>query len=639
MSGTRFTIVKEVWLAAASAVLRWRARLSGTRTGLVLVYHRVGGEGGNEDLEILPAVAQTEFERQLHHLRRHYRVVAAGSVVEAASSRRRGRRFPVAITFDDDLASHARDAFPALRQAGLEATFFLCGASLHRPHSFWWEDLQRVIDERLLVDGLPHLLSADIRPALDRRPRAILDLAGSIVRLDPGPRQDVADALQALVGTPSADRGLRASDARNLVEAGDTVGFHTRRHDALTGLTDAELEDALRRGRDELAAATGARLDIIAYPHGKADARVAAASRKAGFVCGFTTARGLVAPDTDPLLIPRTVADLSARALSVRLARLFADARSASTRPVSFAALNASHSEPQHGLPAADVDSVLRESDRLRREARELRERVAALESSRWWRLHPRFALQRLRGAAPTTEEWDQEQDSSPHLPIDFDEADTELCRRVAPYTMTTPPRIYALARAVEYVVARPVEGAIVECGVWRGGSMMAVALTLLRLGVTDRDLYLFDTFAGMTEPGDEDVRVGGQRAADLLERSDRDSDVWAIAPLEDVREAVLGVGYPEDRVHFVQGRVEDTLPQHAPDRIALLRLDTDWYASTKHELEHLYPRLEHSGVVVVDDYGLWQGSRRAVDEYVRENDLTLLVNRIDHTARIALKP
>jgi hypothetical protein len=203
---------------------------------------------------------------------------------------------------------------------------------------------------------------------------------------------------------------------------------------------------------------------------------------------------------------------------------------------------------------------------------------------------------------------------------------------------MTKPPRVYALARAVEYVTARPVPGALVECGVWRGGSMMAVALTLLRLGVTDRELYLFDTFTGMTEPGDKDVMQTGKRAADLLASESPDSDVWAVAPLDQVREAVLGVGYPEERIHFVQGPVEETLPAHAPAEIALLRLDTDWYSSTKHELVHLYPRLRSEGVLIVDDYGFWQGQRRAVDEYLSENNLTLLLNRIDNSARIALK-
>src|SRR5437763_9080827 len=102
-------------------------------------------------------------------------------------------------------------------------------------------------------------------------------------------------------------------------------------------------------------------------------------------------------------------------------------------------------------------------------------------------------------------------------FPLDFEHADIELYLRVGPYTMTPPPRIYALARAVEYVSARPIPGAFVECGVWRGGSMMAIALTLLRLGITNRELYLFDTFAGMTVPSDQDVKHSGERAADLL--------------------------------------------------------------------------------------------------------------------------
>jgi O-methyltransferase len=284
-----------------------------------------------------------------------------------------------------------------------------------------------------------------------------------------------------------------------------------------------------------------------------------------------------------------------------------------------------------------DVDRIIRENDRLTKEVRELKARVAAVESSRWWRLRPRVALQRLR--ARDGDAAVEQGPAEPHaFPLDFEEQDIELYRRVAPFTMTTPPRIYALVRAVEYVSARAIPGAVVECGVWRGGSMMAVALTLLRLGVTDRDLYLFDTFSGMTAPTEEDVRHSGERAADLLADESPDSDIWAIASLDDVREAVLGVGYPAERIHFVEGPVEETLPADAPDEIALLRLDTDWYASTKHELVHLYPRLASGGVLILDDYGYWQGARRAVDEYVAENNIQLLLNRIDNTGRIALK-
>jgi O-methyltransferase len=291
---------------------------------------------------------------------------------------------------------------------------------------------------------------------------------------------------------------------------------------------------------------------------------------------------------------------------------------------------------------SGEITRVMRENDELAKELRDLRARVAAMESSRWWRLHPRVAVRNLRSrfdgtgdsAAP-----EHEASRSHAFPLDFGEADAQICRRVAPYTMTTPPRIYALVRAVEYASARAIPGAFVECGVWRGGSMMAVALTLLRLGITDRELYLYDTFSGMTAPSEKDVKYSGESAADLLETQSPDSDVWAIASIDQVREVVQGVGYPPERIHLVQGPVEETVPIKAPDEIALLRLDTDWYASTKHELVHLYPRLASGGVLILDDYGYWQGARLAVDEFLAENDVRLLLNRVDNTARMAVKP
>ena len=106
------------------------ARLSSARAGVALVYHRVGGKGGDARLEILAAVSGDSFRRQLRHLRRHYHVVPASELLDAVRSRRRGQRFPVAITFDDDLAGHARDALPELQREGLTATFFLGGTSL-----------------------------------------------------------------------------------------------------------------------------------------------------------------------------------------------------------------------------------------------------------------------------------------------------------------------------------------------------------------------------------------------------------------------------------------------------------------------------------------------------------------------------
>ncbi len=104
------------------------------------------------------------------------------------------------------------------------------------------------------------------------------------------------------------------------------------------------------------------------------------------------------------------------------------------------------------------------------------------------------------------------------------------------------------------------------------------------------------------------------------------------------VRETIDSAGYPSERVHFVRGQVEDTVPEQAPERIALLRLDTDWYESTRHELLHLYPRLASGGVLIVDDYGHWDGCRRAVDEYFSTEAEPVLLSRIDYTGRLAVK-
>ena len=228
-----------------------------------------------------------------------------------------------------------------------------------------------------------------------------------------------------------------------------------------------------------------------------------------------------------------------------------------------------------------------------------------------------------------------------PPLPPDFEPEVGKTIREVRRYTMTSPRRIAALVDSVEYVVRHGVPGAFVECGVWRGGSMMAVALTLKRLGVTDRDLYLFDTFAGMPAPGAEDVPspYDGYSPQKRWRRHTRLGRQWAGVPVETVRERLESTGYPPERIHLVQGMVEETIPGRAPDEIALLRLDTDWYASTKHELEQLYPRLAVGGVLIIDDYGHYEGARRAVDEYFATAGEPVLLSRIDFTGRLVVKP
>ncbi len=222
-----------------------------------------------------------------------------------------------------------------------------------------------------------------------------------------------------------------------------------------------------------------------------------------------------------------------------------------------------------------------------------------------------------------------------------FDDSERRTIRAVEPYTMTSPERIDAVCQATRYIERAGIEGDVVECGVWRGGSMMAVARTLLEIGAPDRELYLYDTFAGMTEPSEMDTDRRGRTAMSQikgLEPGGAGSE-WCNASLPDVEINLRKTGYPMGKVHFVPGLVEETIPQTIPERIAFLRLDTDWYESTKHELEHLMPRLAPGGVLILDDYGHWQGARKAVDEYLEANDLPLLLSRVDYTARMAVMP
>jgi hypothetical protein len=204
---------------------------------------------------------------------------------------------------------------------------------------------------------------------------------------------------------------------------------------------------------------------------------------------------------------------------------------------------------------------------------------------------------------------------------------------------MTSSERVSALCHAVRYVTRSKIPGDIVECGVWRGGSMMAAAMTFLIEQDLSRTLYLFDTFDGMTPPTEVDREVvSGRVASSSLEKADKSALIWARSPLEEVHKNMASTNYPADRTRFIVGKIEDTIPKESPDKIAILRLDTDWYVSTRHELVHLYPKLSVGGVLIIDDYGQWEGARKAVDEYINDNRLRILLQRIDNAGRIAVK-
>lgn len=224
----------------------------------------------------------------------------------------------------------------------------------------------------------------------------------------------------------------------------------------------------------------------------------------------------------------------------------------------------------------------------------------------------------------------------------DIAKGDLDLIASVSDYTMTSVERCYHLMQSVRYIERYNVPGDIVECGVWRGGSIMLAARCLADHGVEpQRHLYLYDTFQGMPAPTDADLDFRGNKASGRLDEevAFRDNSVvWAIATLDDVKANVASTKYPADRVHYIEGLVEQTIPATIPENIALLRLDTDWYESTAHELRHLFPRVSPGGVVIIDDYGYWQGARKAVDEFIEEAHCRILLNRIDNTGRAFIK-
>ena len=220
--------------------------------------------------------------------------------------------------------------------------------------------------------------------------------------------------------------------------------------------------------------------------------------------------------------------------------------------------------------------------------------------------------------------------------------SELEVMLDVKPYTMTSWERLWAVLQAVRYVHARGIAGDFVECGVWRGGSSMAAAMAFLLAEDTGRTLHLFDTFAGMNRPTDDDHLVGsGAKAMDkwLETRTGDDASAWCQASAGDVRANLARTGYPLDRIRLVEGKVEDTLrvAAHVPPRIAILRLDTDWYESTRTELDVLFGHVSLGGVVIFDDYGHWAGAKKAVDEFLATQPPYLL-HRIDETGRALIR-
>ena len=226
-------------------------------------------------------------------------------------------------------------------------------------------------------------------------------------------------------------------------------------------------------------------------------------------------------------------------------------------------------------------------------------------------------------------------------LPVEATESDAELIASLRPFTMTSATRLWSLIQAVRFLEREGIEGDFVECGVWRGGSVMAMASTLMQMQSTARRLWLYDTFEGMTEPTERDVEAAsGMKASTLLASTEiaDGNNVWCVAGLDDVQRNVASTGYPSSQCTFVVGDVAQTLKRESPERIALLRLDTDWFESTQASLTALYPKVVVGGICILDYYGHWRGAREAVDEYFTVRDYVPLMHPIDFSGRIFVK-
>ena len=226
-----------------------------------------------------------------------------------------------------------------------------------------------------------------------------------------------------------------------------------------------------------------------------------------------------------------------------------------------------------------------------------------------------------------------------PVIPVEANSFEIDLIHDCSLLSMTGESRMWALIKACEHVKNCGIKGDFVECGVWKGGNLVLMAKMIERLGL-DKNVVGFDTFDGMSEPTDYDVAWDGEKSRDLMSKSEKNKDIeniHCVSPLDEVTNNINAKGV-KDMPQLVQGKVEDTLKEikNVPNRISILRLDTDFYESTKVELEELFPRLQSGGVLIIDDYGHHMGAKKAVDEYFA--DQKIWMHQVDYSCRLMLK-
>ncbi len=223
----------------------------------------------------------------------------------------------------------------------------------------------------------------------------------------------------------------------------------------------------------------------------------------------------------------------------------------------------------------------------------------------------------------------------------DSNNFEKELFEIISGYTMTSHERIFALMKSINFVKHNNVDGDFVECGVWRGGNLILFQKFIEKYNLSKK-IYAYDTFEGMSEPDKIDETFKGESSKDLLnklykKKVDRKKSILiADCSIEQVQENFKKFSN-KNNLTCIKGPVEKTLDlkENLPNKISILRLDTDWYSSTKKELEVLFPLLEKNGILIIDDYGFWKGARKAVDEYFENKNVTMF--KIDFTGRMII--
>ena len=207
-----------------------------------------------------------------------------------------------------------------------------------------------------------------------------------------------------------------------------------------------------------------------------------------------------------------------------------------------------------------------------------------------------------------------------------------DIIKRFSKYTMTSNVKIFSLIKAIEYVNKFKIHGDFVECGVYTGGNIMIMKKLINKK--IKRKIFAYDTFEGMVTPTSHDIKIDGT----IEKKKYLKTDNWVSCSLNKVKENFNEMRLNLKNVKFIKGKVENTLKikKNLPKKISILRLDTDFYESTKIELKILYPLLVKGGVLIIDDYGSWLGSKKAVDEYFVGKKK--FFHYIDHSARMIIK-